>query len=64
MKSALMLKLLSVMLLMPLTDAINSHELIQLLKSKSATSMTCERHVAFKSEADVTCCKVSLKPLQ
>lgn len=54
MKSALMLKLLSVMLLMPSTDAINSYELIQLLKSKSATSMTCERHMVFKSGANVT----------
>lgn len=64
MKSALMLKLLSVMLLMLLTDAISSQELIQPVKSKSARSMTHERHMAFKSEADVTFWKVSLKPLQ
>lgn len=51
MKSALMLKLLLAMLVMLLTDAINSHELIQLLKSKSAMSVTCERRMAFKSEA-------------
>lgn len=48
MKSVLMLKLLSVMLLMLLTEASNSHELIQLLKLKLAMSMTCERHMAFK----------------
>lgn len=48
MKSALMLKLLSVMLVMLVTGAITSHELIQLLKSKSAISVTCKRHMPLK----------------